>query len=98
MTMRIILDSDAFEQLNAISDDYIANSVLPNIVKRAQRIVPYETGNLHDHISAVSDDYGHFVVADTEYADFVENGTSKMAAQPYLRPAMTSALPRKKKA
>lgn len=98
MTMRIILDADAFEQLDAIADEYIADSVLPNAVKRAKRIVPVDTHKLQESIHAESSDEGHFLVADTDYAAHVEEGTSKMAAQPYLRPAITSSLPRKKKA
>jgi HK97 gp10 family phage protein len=51
-----------------------------------------DTGILQENIRPEVTSAGMFVVADTEYADFVERGTSKMAAQPFLRPAMTTAL------
>lgn len=89
------LEHDAFEQLERMAQEYVEKDVLPTIVDRAKRIVPVDTGELRDHISAVTSSEGNFVVADTEYAAFVELGTSKQAAQPYLRPSMTSALPEK---
>lgn len=97
MAMRFELDSNAFENLDAIAQEYIADSLLPEIVTRAKRIVPVDTGNLHDNIRALITPEGNFVIADTEYAAYVELGTSKMSAQPYLRPSMTSALPEKKR-
>jgi HK97 gp10 family phage protein len=79
-------------KLQAVSDQYIADTVLPKIAEKAKRIVPIDSGNLHNNIRPEVNSEGMFVVADTEYAAFVEQGTSKMAAQPYLRPAMTTAL------
>jgi len=57
------------------------------IVEEAQSIVSVRSGYLHDNIriDKLSAKEG-MVVADTDYAMFVEYGTSKMAAQPFMRP------------
>ncbi len=62
---------------------------------RAQRAVPKRTWALHDTITADVERKGAKVVGtlgaggtpEVDYALDVERGTSKMAAQPYLRPA-----------
>lgn len=55
---------------------------------RAQEIVPVDTGALKASIHVEEAGRGSYqVVASTHYAAFVEYGTHKMAAQPYLTPA-----------
>jgi HK97 gp10 family phage protein len=61
---------------------------------RAQRLVPKRTWVLHDSISVTTERTGARVTTtvgagddDVDYAMHVERGTSKMRAQPYLRPA-----------
>ena len=68
----------------------------PNIVQRCLDIaesiavqdVPVDTGYLQStiHQEIVSDLVGQ-LIADAPYAGFVELGTSKMEAQPYMQPA-----------
>ena len=54
----------------------------------AQDIVPVDTGNLKGSISAKVESPTKAVVeAAAEYAGYVEYGTYKMAAQPYMMPA-----------
>lgn len=62
---------------------------------RAQRLVPKRTFALHDSIGTETRRSGATVTTtvgagggDVNYALYVERGTSKMAAQPYLRPAL----------
>lgn len=50
--------------------------------------VPVRTGNLKSSIAYDSDDEKVIIGSDVHYASYVELGTSKMAAQPYLRPAL----------
>ncbi len=72
------------------------------IAERAKEIVPVRTGHLLDSIDPVFDEDVEDpdgnngsqrafepvqVVADTPYASFVEFGTSKMSAQPFMGPA-----------
>lgn len=50
--------------------------------------VPVRTGNLKSSIAYDSDDEQVIIGSDVYYASYVELGTSKMRAQPYLRPAI----------
>lgn len=65
------------------------------IGKRAQRIVPKDTWALHDSINTTTEIVGDKIVTtvgagggDVDYAMYVEYGTSRSRAQPYLRPAL----------
>ena len=58
------------------------------VVKRAQELVPVDSGNLQRSIHAEVDGDTLNIAADADYASYVELGTSKMAAQPYLGPAL----------
>ena len=54
------------------------------IAKRASQIAPRDTGFMADHITG--DENG--VHSEADYSGFVEFGTYKMAAQPFIRPAI----------
>lgn len=68
------------------------------VEKQAASIAPVDTGNLHDHIvaSKVTDMVAR-VDSFAEYSGYVENGTRKMEAQPFLAPSMHAEAPRIKK-
>lgn len=62
---------------------------------RAQRLVPKRTWALHDSIYTMTEATGTRVVtevgmgsADVRYGLLVEKGTSRMRAQPFMRPAL----------
>lgn len=60
------------------------------IKDRAQELVPVDTGRLRDSIRVTEVGPRTFTVGpgdEVEYAEYVEFGTSRMAAQPYMRPA-----------
>lgn len=58
------------------------------IVKdEAQAIAPVDTGELRDSIHVEEDGDNASVVADAPHAVFVEYGTYKMSAQPFMAPA-----------
>jgi len=59
------------------------------VEERAKEIVPVDTGELQESIHVEKgDSSGEYrVVASAAHAKFVEYGTSKMAAQPYITPA-----------
>ena len=59
------------------------------VESRAQNIVPVDTGELQESIRHETDRdiLEAKVGSDVEYSGYVELGTRKMAAQPYLRPA-----------
>jgi HK97 gp10 family phage protein len=63
--------------------------------EEAQAIVPVRTGRLQRSVKVVRIESCFYLVgSDVEYAGFVEFGTSRMRAQPFLRPAWDRAHPR----
>lgn len=65
------------------------------VERTAKRLCPVDTGRLRASIthSLESDSRGlvGVVGTDVHYAPYVEFGTSRMAAQPFLRPALAAA-------
>lgn len=62
----------------------------PMLITSARRIVPVDTGRLQRSIEAAYslDGLTLFIGSRVPYAGYVEIGTPKMSAQPYLRPAL----------
>ncbi len=58
------------------------------VVRAARELCPVDTGALRESIDAESDGMSAVITAGAEYAAYVEFGTSKSAAQPYLVPAL----------
>ena len=58
------------------------------VKEHAQSICPVDTGALRDSIAVSQDGMSAEISANTDYAAYVEFGTSKMAAQPYLVPSL----------
>lgn len=62
-----------------------------DITDDAKRLCPVNTGRLRDsiHVETVDDGTREIVAGSDEidYASYVEFGTTRMRAQPYLRPA-----------
>lgn len=61
-------------------------------VQAARELVPVETGRTRDSIAATFDraTLTLQIHADTKWAIFIELGTSRMAARPFLRPALAA--------
>lgn len=55
----------------------------------AKRLCPVDTGNLRNSISHTTDKDSAYIGTNVEYAPYVELGTSRMKARPYLKPAAT---------
>jgi HK97 gp10 family phage protein len=68
---------------------------LVNIQRGAKERCPVDTGRLRNSIAVDLDEdrLSGGVGTDVEYAPFVEHGTSKMAAQPFLFPAFEEERP-----
>jgi HK97 gp10 family phage protein len=65
------------------------------MVDLAQSIVPVDTGQLQASINSQVDiepELNLTFFADTDYAAYVEFGTSRSRAQPYMRPALDANL------
>jgi HK97 gp10 family phage protein len=90
------LPTEIFDQVEQV----LMNGAL-RLAERARELVPIRTGHLLESISPVFGEGAEDpdsdgsprafdpvqVIADTPYASFVEFGTSKMAAQPFMGPA-----------
>lgn len=65
-----------------------------DVEAHAKTIVPVDTGALKNSITTEMDSSVSAIVAPhTEYAEYVEFGTYKMAAQPYMTPAAEAVRP-----
>lgn len=73
-----------------------AESKLPEIIRKntlsierkAKKYAPVDTGQLRRSIVSDCNENKGEVNVGVEYGDFVEHGTRKMTAQPYLKPAI----------
>lgn len=75
--------------------DEITGLAAAMVETEAKRIVPVRTGTLQRSIHTEHPKQGEWTVGSKiHYAGFVEYGTRKMAAQPYLRPAWETVQPR----
>jgi len=85
------LDELPDEQSQALEEEVhnIVENAGDSMVTYAQGIVPVRTGNLMASIFADVDEDSLSVTlgASAEYASFIEYGTVKMRAQPFLQPA-----------
>lgn len=55
----------------------------------AKKLCPVDTGRLRNSITFDMDGTSVYIGTNVEYAEYVENGTSKRKATPYLVPAAT---------
>lgn len=67
-------------------------NVAASVAASARQIVLVDTGDLRASIGVRQKGLVAAIGSDTHYAAYVEAGTPKMAAQPYLRPALMANL------
>jgi len=69
--------------------DAAVDSAAKLVWDTAISLVPVRTGRLKNSIHILKEkELERIIRADTEYAAFVEFGTSRMAARPFMRPAL----------
>lgn len=71
-----------------VDESNIAAAVGRGVRDVSHKMAPEDTGALKRSLRWDTDSNSTEVSANTYYALYVEKGTSKMAAQPYLQPAM----------
>jgi len=74
--------------------DRVVETGMEVIVSDAKQIVPVRTGRLRDSIRYWRKHmFDYDVGSEVPYAGFVEFGTTRMRAQPYMRPAIQQNAP-----
>ncbi len=100
MTAKVVVEIkfDKLPQLQGALRERAAQAVMKaayDIEGQAKAIVPVDTGNLKNSIQTTQE--GELAAAvgprAVEYAIYVEYGTVKMRAQPYMRPAAEKVRP-----
>lgn len=71
---------------DAVSKALTASALI--VEGQAKALVPVDTGNLRNSITHEVEGKEARVGTNVEYAPFIELGTSKQTAQPYLNPAL----------
>jgi len=74
-----LLGMDKEEALMAGADE---------IMPYMQSITAVDTGELRDSESAKAEGGAVYLIAEADHASYIEFGTIKMAAQPFMRPAI----------
>jgi HK97 gp10 family phage protein len=82
------------ELRGAVADQVARSSY--EVQARAQAVIPVKTGTLRRSIHVVFEQGGlrGIIGPSVDYGVFVELGTRRMAARPYMRPAAAFVLPR----
>jgi HK97 gp10 family phage protein len=101
---RIVVNAATDDLVGNALSDYFESKLGPRIQANAKRTVPVDLGNLKRSIIVqvqrgdqpvlqvgVDPHAPGITIPEVEYGRYVEQGTSKMAAQPYLRPAVYQA-------
>ncbi len=90
--MRIEITYDnGLDDIEARAEQALAACVkrlADDVCVRAKEICPVDTGALRDSITVSADSESARISADADYAAYVEFGTSRARAQPYLVPAL----------
>lgn len=76
---------DILDSIGNAAADHAKNEYVPYLTLRGKG---YSKGALHDSIGYRVDRDAVRIYANTPYASYVESGTSRMGAQPYLKPAV----------
>lgn len=102
---RFVINPSADDAIGDALEDFLTDKLGPRIQANARRTVPVAEGNLKRAIILQVERDGDdstlqvgvdphapgITVDEVDYGRYVELGTSRMAAQPYLRPAVYQA-------
>jgi HK97 gp10 family phage protein len=91
LELEIVVDTTPLDAIIAAlpeADTLVAEAASQQVEAGAQSRAPVRTGALRGSIARRVEGARWAVGAGVDYALFVELGTSRMAARPYLRPAL----------
>ncbi|HET9234927.1 MAG TPA: HK97 gp10 family phage protein [Candidatus Eisenbacteria bacterium] len=93
---RVRLDAAGMVRLSRVVDERLVHPVTDAVAQDMRRYVPVLTGNLRSTIRVEhGEGYGRVYFGSVDrgidYHLYVEFGTSRMAAQPFARPALYQA-------
>lgn len=89
--MKVDISFDGFGDTAKIIESRIQDAIrkgAETVCAAAQSRCPVDTGRLRSSIGVSAEGMEAVISADTEYASYVEFGTSKAAANPYLVPSL----------
>lgn len=96
--VRVVIDRAALAELLTGPNGAVAKEITRRTIRvhnRAKQLCPVDTGRLRSSISWRIDRVGGQAVGvvgtNVNYAPFVELGTRRMSARPFLRPALDAA-------
>lgn len=93
--MQFEIKSDNIQQAIKDKDERVERALVQiglMMERYAQSICPVDTGRLRSSITNDHDDTSVIVGTNVEYAPYVEYGTSRQRAQPYLKPSVQDHL------
>src|SRR4051812_18518023 len=96
MSLTIVVNFNNLEKVGgelAERAEQVIHKAAHDIEARAKTQAPVRTGNLRNSIQTVTHKLGATITAHAFYAIYVEMGTYKMAARPFLRPAVEAVKP-----
>lgn len=91
MSISVSVDTTKINELLATipgNKDKAVTSAAYYILGEARKSAPYRTGHLRSNSEVEGDGGNSLIKFNAEYAAYVELGTRKMAAQPFLTPAV----------
>jgi HK97 gp10 family phage protein len=98
MTASFVLDEAGLDELFAGPDSVVGKFVARKIIvvdRTAKRLAPVDTGRLRSSITWEIVVEGTWIVGrcgtNVHYAVYLEMGTRRMRARPFLRPALAAA-------
>lgn len=88
---RITLDTSGIETLTRNmkrNKQQVLEHIATDFETTAKSYAAVDTGYMRDHIGATVEGDRVNMVSEADYSSFVEFGTSRMAAQPFMTPAI----------
>lgn len=90
---RVVMNRAGLVRLRTVVDEKLLRPVTDAVAEDARRYVPVLSGDLlatihAEHLAGEGRVYCGDISAGVDYHLYQEFGTSKMAAQPYMRPAL----------